>query len=205
MATNHETYEVKRVQPDDKVLEICREAVPDMDDQAKVAAAGLDTEPAEAIKRMMDLISNVRYGLGFVVAVGDQGVINPLIDLLDGEKDLELATAAADLLYRLARWPGNAEAMMKAGAIAPLVAMYKANPQFNIVMGGPAAGCLKRIAMHDVSMQAAVVKAGGMEALVTGFRKQRMTDDTDDTIPINAERIRITAEIAEYEAEQENM
>jgi len=200
--TSAETYAVKKVQPDEKVLEIARAAVPDMDERAKAAAASLSDSPMEAMQRMQSLIDDVKYGLGYIVAISDLGIIPTLIGFLSGEFDL--ATAAAHLLYRLGRWPPNGEVMVKAGALPYLVAMYKAHPEFNIVMGGPAAGAMKRIAMHGVELQAAVVKAGGIEALVTGFRKQRMADDVEDTIPINAERIRIMKGVSEYEAELEN-
>ena len=83
--TSAATYEAKRAPPDDKVLEVCREAVPDMDEQANVVAADLNTAPAEAISRMLAMCGNVKHGLGFVVAVGNvKGVIPSLVALLGG-------------------------------------------------------------------------------------------------------------------------
>lgn len=194
--TTAEVYVPPRPAPDDKVIELSKEAVPNMDEEARHAASELGTSPLPAITKMLELSGHVRYGLGYKVALGDTGVVPKLVDLLRGD-DASLATEAANLIYSLCRVESNAEIALNGGAVPLLVAMFEKNPEFNVVMGGPAAGALKRIAMHRVEWESVVVKANGMEALLTGLRNYKKGDDIED--PASRLRDEITKRIAAYE------
>ena len=187
--------------PDDEALVVQRSADPELDSKAAAAAAGLSSNPKEAIAAMEELSKDVKLGYAYKASLGACGVVPKLCAMLTNS-DKELATAACALLYTLARHGANAEAVAAAGAVPTLLGMYNADSSFNIVMGGPAAGLLKRIAATSDALQAAVVKQGAMPALLTGFRDYPINDDVEESVPANATRTAIEKAVSAYEEAQ---
>lgn len=208
-------YKPKAPQPDSEVLKICAAAVPTMAEEAAAAAADLDATPEDTIQKMLTLCDHVRYGLGYRAALGATGIIPKLIamcakfdaaTLADAEERTpayELALKAAKMLFALSRHKENAQATAAAGAIPIMVSMFRADSSFNVVMGGPAAGTLKKIASHGTPLLVAVSDAGGMDALLIGFRNYPINDDVEESVPANATRMAYEQEIAEYKASLE--
>merc|ERR1711934_890648 len=90
-----------------------------------------------------------------------------------------------------------------AGGVPPLIATYLANPKpdpFNIVMGGPAAGCLLRIASASTANLAMIVRGGAMEALVCMLRQYAINDDTEEDVPATRQKMQYMEQIKQWEA-----
>jgi len=198
--TTTTTYTEKKPMPDDEALVVQRNAEPSIDANAKAGAEMLGSDPAASIEKMLELSSHVRLGLAYKQALGKEGVVPKLAALLKGEE--VLAKASCELLYSLARHGPNAEELVSVGAVPLLITRFEKFPEFHVCMGGVAAGALKRIAATSPALQARVVKAGGMEALLIGYRNYPINDDVEESVPANATRIAILKQVSEFEEEQ---
>ena len=193
-----EEWEEKKVRSDDYAIAWGREEVPDLDAAAKASVAKMATAPLAAIEEMEKLTDHVQYGLAYKKAIGDLGVIPPLVKLLSDENE-ETALKACMMLYKISRT--HAKEIYEAGCVTRLVAMFKAHPDVtDPMMGGWPSGLLCRVSCAGTEALSAINDADGMDALVCMYRQYKINGDTDDDIPALRQRRAFIDEIEKWKS-----